>query len=162
MPAQNSRCPTEPSAYPLLSEEVGITAATLEEVAAAVNGAYQQWQIIGAAIEAVRLGDESCNRGGSYHIRCGGRGRRRSVALEGICKDDGVLRITLAQPLSQATPACKVVFRAYLFRLNRVMTSFALSGHSFEGSLRTAKSPPGRRASFCILLKLTASLLSGS
>ena len=161
MPAQNSRCPTEPSAYPLFSEEVGITAATLEEVATVVNGAYQQWQIIGAAIEAVRLGDESCNRVGSDHIRCGGRGRR-SVALEGICKDDGVLRITLAQPLSQATPACKVVYRAYLFRLNRVMTSFALSGHSFEGSLRTAKSPPGRRASFCILLKLTASLLSGS
>jgi len=81
MPAQNSRCPTEPSAYPRLSEEFGITAATLEEVAAAVNGAYQQWQIIGAAIEAVRLGDESCNRGGSDHIRCGGRGRPPQCGL---------------------------------------------------------------------------------
>ncbi len=50
---------TEPSAYPLLSAEVGITAATLEEVAAIVNGAYQQWQIIGAAIEAVRLGTKT-------------------------------------------------------------------------------------------------------
>jgi hypothetical protein len=45
-----------PSDYPLISAEIGITAPTLAEVAAIVNSAYVQWQQIGAAIEAVRLG----------------------------------------------------------------------------------------------------------
>ncbi|MFK0331111.1 hypothetical protein ACIQUB_08310 [Rhizobium sp. NPDC090275] len=43
------------SDYPLLSAEVGITAGTIQEVAAIVNAAFVQWQQIGAAIEAVRL-----------------------------------------------------------------------------------------------------------
>lgn len=42
--------------FPLLSAEVGITAPTIVEVAQIVHGAYSQWQLIGAAIEAVRLG----------------------------------------------------------------------------------------------------------
>lgn len=42
--------------YPLLSAEVGITAATIGEVAAVVNGAFIFWQQKGAAIEAARLG----------------------------------------------------------------------------------------------------------
>lgn len=44
------------SDYPLLSAEVGITAATIGEVAAIVNAAFSQWQQVGATIEAVRLG----------------------------------------------------------------------------------------------------------
>ena len=44
------------SDYPLLAAEVGITANTIEEVAAIVNAAYAQWQQVGAAIEAARLG----------------------------------------------------------------------------------------------------------
>lgn len=52
---------TEPDAanYPLLSAEIGITAPSLEDVATAVLGAYQQWQQIGAAIERVRLGTKA-------------------------------------------------------------------------------------------------------
>lgn len=46
---------SDPSHYPMLSAEVGITAATLQEVGVVVMAAYQQWQAIGAAIEAVRL-----------------------------------------------------------------------------------------------------------
>ncbi len=42
--------------YPLLNAEVGISGATISEVAAVVTSAFQQWQIIGTAIEAVRLG----------------------------------------------------------------------------------------------------------
>lgn len=42
--------------YPLLSAEVGVTAPTVGEVAAIVNAAFTQWQQIGAAIEAARLG----------------------------------------------------------------------------------------------------------
>lgn len=42
--------------YPVLSSEVGITAETLSEVADVVLAAFAQWQQIGAAIEAVRLG----------------------------------------------------------------------------------------------------------
>lgn len=42
--------------YPLLSAEIGITAPTIREVAVTVNAAYTQWQQIGAAIEAARLG----------------------------------------------------------------------------------------------------------
>jgi hypothetical protein len=49
----------EASDYPLLSAEVGITAPTLGEVAAVVNNAFLQWQIIGGAIEAVRLGTKA-------------------------------------------------------------------------------------------------------
>lgn len=46
----------DPAHYPMLSAEIGITGATLQEVAGVVIGAYQQWQAIGAAIEAARLG----------------------------------------------------------------------------------------------------------
>ena len=49
----------EPSNYPLLSAEVGITAPTLIEVATIVQAAYSQWQIIGAGIEAARLSTKS-------------------------------------------------------------------------------------------------------
>ncbi|MDI7864830.1 hypothetical protein MRS76_23155 [Rhizobiaceae bacterium n13] len=44
---------------PLLLAEVGITAPTLAEVASVVHAAYTQWQQIGAAIEAARLGAKS-------------------------------------------------------------------------------------------------------
>lgn len=46
----------DPTAYPLLSAEVGITANTLPGVAGAVLEAYSAWLQIGAAIEALRLG----------------------------------------------------------------------------------------------------------
>lgn len=46
----------DPSTYPMLSAEIGITAPDLAGVAAVVNGAFLQWQMIGAAIEAARLG----------------------------------------------------------------------------------------------------------
>lgn len=45
-----------PEDYPILASEVGITAPTLAEVADTVLAAYHQWQHIGAAIEAIRLG----------------------------------------------------------------------------------------------------------
>lgn len=45
----------EPGNYPLLSAEIGITAPTVSEVAAVVLSAYQQWQHVGARIEASRL-----------------------------------------------------------------------------------------------------------
>ncbi|KRB51781.1 hypothetical protein ASE04_09615 [Rhizobium sp. Root708] len=45
----------EPADYPMLSAEVGITAETLAGVATVVNDAYTQWQMIGAAIESIRL-----------------------------------------------------------------------------------------------------------
>lgn len=48
--------------YPLLSAEVGITAASLHDVAVVVNDSYNQWQVIGAAIEAVRLGAKAAIR----------------------------------------------------------------------------------------------------
>ncbi|MBB3608682.1 hypothetical protein [Rhizobium sp. BK602] len=49
---------TDPDAadYPLLSAEVGITAEDIAGVAAIVDAAFRQWQAIGSAIEAVRLG----------------------------------------------------------------------------------------------------------
>ncbi len=49
---------TSPQAtdYPILSSEVGITAATLAEVADIVLVAFAQWQQIGALIESIRLG----------------------------------------------------------------------------------------------------------
>lgn len=45
--------------YPLLSAEIGITAPTIGDVAVIVNTAYTQWQQIGAAIEAARLGTKA-------------------------------------------------------------------------------------------------------
>lgn len=42
--------------YPLLSVEAGITADDLAGVAQIVAAAFNQWRIIGARIEAVRLG----------------------------------------------------------------------------------------------------------
>lgn len=42
--------------YPLLSAEVGITAADIAGVAQVVSAANAQWQTIGAAIESARLG----------------------------------------------------------------------------------------------------------
>lgn len=48
-----------PADYPLLAAEIGITAPTLAEVAAIVNAAFTQWQQIGAAIEAARLGTKA-------------------------------------------------------------------------------------------------------
>ena len=47
------------SDFPLLSAEVGITANSLAGVALIVAGAYAQWQVIGAAIEAARLGGKA-------------------------------------------------------------------------------------------------------
>ncbi|NTF87483.1 hypothetical protein G6L46_10140 [Agrobacterium rhizogenes] len=49
---------TDPDAadYPLLNAEVGITAADIAGVATVVDAAFKQWQAIGSAIEAVRLG----------------------------------------------------------------------------------------------------------
>lgn len=44
------------SDYPLLSAEIGITAADIAGVAQVVSAAFAQWQTIGGAIEAVRLG----------------------------------------------------------------------------------------------------------
>ena len=49
----------KPADYPLLSAEVGITAADIVGVAAVVDAAYRKWQVIGAAIEAVRLGTKA-------------------------------------------------------------------------------------------------------
>jgi hypothetical protein len=49
----------EATDFPLLSAEVGITADSLAGVAQIVAGAYAQWQIIGAAIEAARLGGKA-------------------------------------------------------------------------------------------------------
>jgi len=46
----------QPGAYPLLTAEVGITAPTLAEVGAIVRQAHGQWILLGAAIEAARLG----------------------------------------------------------------------------------------------------------
>lgn len=46
----------QPEDFPMLSSEVGITAPTLDEVADIILAAYGQWQLIGAAIEAIRLG----------------------------------------------------------------------------------------------------------
>ncbi|WP_172745816.1 hypothetical protein [Neorhizobium sp. T7_12] len=47
------------SDYPLLSAEIGITAPTIGEVAGIVHTAFTQWQQIGAAIEASRLGTKT-------------------------------------------------------------------------------------------------------
>lgn len=46
----------QPERYPLLAAEVGITASTLAGVALVVSQANAQWAVIGAAIEAARLG----------------------------------------------------------------------------------------------------------
>ncbi|OJH54291.1 hypothetical protein ATN81_14060 [Agrobacterium pusense] len=45
--------------YPLLSAEVGITADDIAGVASIVSAAFTQWQQIGAAIEATRLGGKA-------------------------------------------------------------------------------------------------------
>lgn len=47
------------SHFPLLSAEVGITAPTLIEVAQVVDYAYQTWRVVGAQIEALRLGGKA-------------------------------------------------------------------------------------------------------
>jgi hypothetical protein len=57
--ANASDTPINVPDYPLLSAEVGITAPTLSEVAAVVNAAFLQWQVIGGAIEAIRLGTKA-------------------------------------------------------------------------------------------------------
>lgn len=44
------------AAYPLLAAEIGITAPTLGEVAQVVAAAHNGWTVIGAQIEALRLG----------------------------------------------------------------------------------------------------------
>ncbi|QGA56148.1 hypothetical protein [Brucella sp. 2280] len=56
--AQAFKVASDPQAadYPILSSEVGITAATLAEVADVVIAAFRQWQQIGAVIEGIRLG----------------------------------------------------------------------------------------------------------
>ncbi|SMD02759.1 hypothetical protein [Rhizobium sp. RU36D] len=46
----------DPQDYPLLAAEVGITAEDMSGVATAVLAAERQWHLVGAAIEAVRLG----------------------------------------------------------------------------------------------------------
>lgn len=43
----------------MIVAEIGITAPTLLEVAAVIDGAYQQWRAVGAAIEALRLGGKA-------------------------------------------------------------------------------------------------------
>lgn len=56
--AQGFKAASDPKAadYPILSSEVGVTAATLGEVADIVLAAFAQWQQIGALIESIRLG----------------------------------------------------------------------------------------------------------
>ncbi len=49
----------DPADYPLLAAEIGITGATLAEVAQAVHDAHQMWRVIGAQIEAARLGGKA-------------------------------------------------------------------------------------------------------
>jgi len=49
----------QPSDFPMLSAEVGITADSLAEVAQIVVAAYAQWQMIGAEIESARLGGKA-------------------------------------------------------------------------------------------------------
>lgn len=48
-----------PKDYPLLAAEVGITADDIAGVAAVVAAAFSQWQTVGAAIEAVRIGGKA-------------------------------------------------------------------------------------------------------
>lgn len=45
----------QPADYPMLAAEIGISGATLADVAGIVASAHQQWIVIGAAIEGVRL-----------------------------------------------------------------------------------------------------------
>lgn len=45
--------------YPLLAAEIGITAPTLSGVASVVDAAYQNWRVVGGAIEALRLGGKA-------------------------------------------------------------------------------------------------------
>lgn len=41
--------------YPLLTAEVGVTGATLDDVATVVLAMHSQWQLVGAGIERARL-----------------------------------------------------------------------------------------------------------
>ncbi|CDN52546.1 Hypothetical protein RG1141_CH01810 [Neorhizobium galegae bv. officinalis bv. officinalis str. HAMBI 1141] len=45
--------------YPLLTAEIGITGATIADVANVIIASFQQWQVIGGAIEAARLGTKA-------------------------------------------------------------------------------------------------------
>lgn len=49
----------DPTDYPLLAAEIGITGASLAEVAQTVYDAHQAWRVIGAQIEAARLGGKA-------------------------------------------------------------------------------------------------------
>ncbi len=49
----------DPSDYHLLNAEIGITAPTLLGVATIIDNAYQTWRVVGAAIEALRLGGKA-------------------------------------------------------------------------------------------------------
>lgn len=50
----NDQSPTAEK-YPMIYGEVGITANTATEVAQIVLGMYQQWKVLGATIETIRL-----------------------------------------------------------------------------------------------------------
>ncbi|MDP9840763.1 hypothetical protein J2T09_005551 [Neorhizobium huautlense] len=45
----------QPEDYPLISAEVGIAAETHHAVATIIDDSNRQWQVIGSALEAVRL-----------------------------------------------------------------------------------------------------------
>ncbi|MCD1644332.1 hypothetical protein [Aurantimonas coralicida] len=49
----------DPADYPMLAAEIGITAATLADVAATVAANRAAWRTIGAAIEGARLGTKA-------------------------------------------------------------------------------------------------------
>lgn len=55
----------DPADYPLLAAEIGVTGATLAEVAQTVYDAHQMWRVIGAQIEAARLGGKAAIEGSS-------------------------------------------------------------------------------------------------
>lgn len=59
--------PADPAGFPLLSAEVGVTGATLAEVAQVVGDAYAAWLMIGAAIEAVRLAAKAAVNAAADH-----------------------------------------------------------------------------------------------
>lgn len=54
-----ARSGPQPADFPLLAAEIGITGTTLTDVATIINGQYQAWRLIGAAIEAARLGGKA-------------------------------------------------------------------------------------------------------
>lgn len=45
----------DPADYPMIANEVGITAATAQEVAEVISGRYAAWKAIGEEIERVRM-----------------------------------------------------------------------------------------------------------